>query len=286
MGSDLIIQRSLRSELRVLWVMAHKEWLIFRRYPAWVMGYIIWPLIFPLGAIFTARALSGPDARALPAFAALAGTDNYVGFIVIGLTVYAWINITLWEVGFHLRNEQMRGTLESNWLCPTWRFSLLLGPSLTKLATSLCFLSLAIAEYHLFFGVPMLAGNPTLFLLVLLLVIPSIYGIGIAFGSLVIRFQEAHTMVFLVRGIFMVFTGASYPLAVLPDWMQTVATWLPLTYAIQSIRAISLQGAGLSEIAADLRMLAFFALFMPVLGYLLFRFTERQARRTGTLGHY
>ena len=281
-----LTQRSVVSELRALLIMARKEWIIFTRYPSWVIAFIIWPVIFPLGAIFTAKALSGPDEASLPAFAALAGTTDYVAFIIIGLLIYMWLNITLWDVGFQLRNEQMRGTLESNWLCPTWRFSILLGPSLTKLGTSLFFLILGVVEYRLIFGVRLIQGNLALILLVLVLVIPSIYGIGVAFGSLVIRFKEANAMVFLVRGIFMIFTGASYPLAVLPAWMKGVAAWLPLTYAIKSIRDVSLQGATLVDILPELQMLAMFALIVPSAGYLIFRFTERRARRTGALGQY
>jgi len=279
-------QPSLASQLRALLTMARKEWTIFRRYPSWIMSFLIWPFIFPLGAIFTARALSGRDGSSLSAFALLAGTTDYVGFLVVGLAMYMWLNITLWDVGFQLRNEQMRGTLESNWLCPVWRFSIMLGPSLTKMATSTLFLVMAVFEYRLLFGIWVVGGNIGLVLLILLLVIPSIYGIGVAFGSLVIRFQEANTMVFLVRGIFMIFTGTSYPLAILPDWMQRVAAWLPLTYAIRAMRAVSLNGATLRDILPDLQMLALFALVIPLAGYWLFQFTERRARRTGSLGKY
>lgn len=280
------VRPSVASELRALFMMAKKEWIIFLRYPSWAIAFLIWPLIFPLGAIFTARALSGPNQASLPAFAKLAGTTNYVTFIVVGLFMYSWLNVTLWDVGFQLRNEQMRGTLESNWLCPVWRFSILLGPSLTKLGTSLFYLVVGVLEYRLFFGVNVIGGNVGLILLILLLVIPSIYGIGVAFGSLVIRFQEAHTMVFLVRGIFMIFTGSSYPLAVLPGWMQIVAAWLPLTYAIHAIRAVALNQANFVDILPDLQMLLLFALVIPSLGYLIFRFTERRARRMGSLGKY
>jgi len=281
-----LIERSLTSELRALLIMAKKEWIIFRRYPSWVLAFIIWPIIFPLGSIFTAAALSGPDQASLPAFAALAGTTDYVAYIVVGLTMYMWLNITLWDVGFQLRNEQMRGTLESNWLCPIWRFSILLGPSLTKLGISLLFLTMTVIEYRLLFGVRIVAGNMALVLLIMLLVIPSIYGIGVAFGSLVIRFKEANAMVFLVRGIFMVFTGVSYPLSVMPEWMQKVADILPLTYAIQGIRQVSLSGATLFDILPELRMLVIFAMVIPIIGYLIFQFTERRARRTGALGQY
>ena len=106
------------------------------------------------------------------------------------------------------------------------------------------------------------------------------------FGSLVIRFKEANALVFLVRGIVMVFAGTAYPLAVLPGWMQGVAALLPLTYAIRDVRAVVLAGATFADIGADLARLALFALILPVLGVAAFAFTERRARRTGALGQY
>lgn len=281
-----LTRRSFFSELRVLVVMAHKEWTIFRRYPSWIFAFLIWPIIFPLGSIFSARALSGPNQSSLPAFAALSGTTNYVAYIVVGLTMYMWLNVTLWDVGFQLRNEQMRGTLESNWLCPVWRFSIMIGPSLTKMLTSLTFIAIAVLEFRLFFGTWVIGGNVALIGLIMLLTLPSVYGIGIAFGSLVMRFQEAHTMVFLVRGIFMIFTGVSYPLAVMPQWMQTVSGWLPLTYSVHAIREVTLNGATFVDIRPDLTMLLFFGIGLSAFGYFIFRFTERRARKTGALGKY
>ena len=286
MSSITVMRRSLFSELRALLAVANKEWIIFRRYPSWVMAFFIWPVLFPLGFIFTAKALGGPDGSSLPAFSQLSGTTDYAGFIVVGSTMWMWVNITLWTVGFHLRSEQMRGTLESNWLCPVWRISIMLGASLTKLATSMIFLVVTVLEFRLFFGVQLVKDNLALLLLILFLVIPSIYGLGMAFASLVIRFKEANAMVFLVRGIFMIFCGITYPLVVLPDWMRTIASWLPLTYAIRSIRAVVLSDASLADILPDLHALAIFAIIMPILGYLAFRWTERQSRQSGGLGQY
>jgi ABC-2 type transport system permease protein len=270
-----------------LLAVAKKEWIIFRRYPSWIMAFFIWPVLFPLGYVLTAKALGGPNGAALPTFGQLAGTTDYVGFIVIGSTMWMWLNITLWNVGFHLRNEQMRGTLESNWLCPVPRISVMLGASLTQLGTSLMLLVVSIVEFRLFLGVQLVKVNsaPAL-LLVVFLLIPSIYGLGLAFASLVIRFKEANAMVFFVRGIFMIFCGISFPLAVLPDWMQKTASLLPLTYAIRSIRAIALTDATYADILPDLRVLMVFAVIMPILGYVAFRLAERRSRRSGDLGQY
>lgn len=279
-------QRSLSSQLGALWATARKEWLIFKRYPSWIMAFIIWPALFPFGYIFAAKALGGPNGSALGTFESLTGTTDYVSFIVVGSTLWQWLNITLWDMGFHLRNEQMRGTLESNWLCPVWRLSLIIGASLTKLATSLVFLTVAMLEFWLFFGVRLWSGNSAALLLVIALIIPMIYGIGIAFGSLVIRFKEANAMVFLVRGLFMIFCGITYPIGILPQWMQSIAAYLPLTYAIRDMRAIILGSATLADLLPDLQKLALFAIILPALGCLIFLRTERRARRSGTLGQY
>jgi ABC-2 type transport system permease protein len=281
-----LVQRSTFSELRVLLAAAKKEWTLFVRYPSWVVAFLIWPVIFPLGYIFTAKALGGPDGAALSLFSDLAGTADYAGFVVIGTTLWMWLNITLWDVGFQLRNEQMRGTLESNWLCPVPRMSLMLGASLTKLGTSLLLLVASAGWFRLFLGVNLLETNAGLVLLITLLMIPSIYGLGLAFASLVIRFKEANAMVFLVRGIFMIFCGISYPLAVLPGWMSRIASLLPLTHAIRGIRAAALANATYADLLPELRALVAFAIVMPALGYVAFRLAERRSLRRGDLGQY
>ncbi len=273
------------AELRALWAVARKEWFYFVRYPTWVISLFIWPMIFPLGYVLSARALAGPDGSGLALFIQATGMKDYLGYIVIGTTVWMWQNIVLWNVGFTLREEQVRGTLEANWLSPTWRFSFLIGNSLAQMLTMGIFLLVSALEYRFIFGVH-LNGSLLNVLLVMLASIPSIYGLGIAFASLVISAKEANAFVFLVRGFVMIFCGISYPIAVLPLWMQSVAKWLPQTYIINGIRSAALGNASLAALAADLIPLVLFGAFWLLAGYLLFSWMERRARRTGAISQY
>ena len=72
-------RRSLGSELAALLAVCRKDWLIYRRYPGRLANLFIWPVLFPLGYIFSARALGGPDGEHLATFSAVAGTADYVG---------------------------------------------------------------------------------------------------------------------------------------------------------------------------------------------------------------
>ncbi len=136
---------------RALLAVARREWIIFLRYPSWVVALLIWPLIFPMVYIFSARALAGPDGSSLALFTQAAGTSNMIGYIAVGATIWMWQNIVLWDVGFALRSEQMRGTLETNWLSPTWRFSFLLGHSFIQVFSMLLFILVATDRVHPYF---------------------------------------------------------------------------------------------------------------------------------------
>src|SRR5512141_1141301 len=271
------------SAARALWAVMKKEWMIFVRYPSWVIALFIWPIIFPLSYVLTAQALSGKDGSGMAQFQAATGVHDYIGYIAVGTIIWMWQNVVLWNVGFALRNEQLRGTLESNWLSPTWRFAYLLGSSAPQLLSMLMFLTVSAIEFVLVFGVHF-QGSLWLTLLVMLAAIPSVYGLGFAFASLVITVKEANAFVFLVRGIVMVFCGITYPISVLPNWMRPVSDWLTQTSIIHAIRSASLSTQGFSAIAGDLKMLALFGAFWLTFGYLVFNWMEKRARRTGAIG--
>jgi ABC-2 type transport system permease protein len=275
----------LAAEWRALWMVTKKEWLYMRRYPTWVIQMFIWPLIFPMGYILSARALAGPEGTGLVLFISRTGISDYLGYIVVGTTIWMWQNMVLWNVGFQLRNEQFRGTLETNWMTPTWRFAFLLGPSIMQLGLMMIFMSIAVLEYGLLLGVR-LNGSPLLVLLVLLFSIPSVYGLGMAFASLVIAVKEAQNFVFLVRGLVMVFCGVTFPVALLPGWMQSVATYLPQTYMMRAFRSAALANASLQDLMPDLIALVWFGVVLLAAGYLLFMRMERRSRQTGAIGQY
>jgi ABC-2 type transport system permease protein len=283
--SQPLVRPNILSHFRAFWAVVVREWMIFIRYPSWVISLFIWPIIFPMAYLLTARALSGPDGSGLAQFQATTGISDYIGYIAIGTMIWMWQNVVLWNVGFSLRNEQLRGTLETNWLSPTWRFSYLLGSSVPQLVSMLLMLLVSGLEYAFLFGVHF-NGSLWLTLLVILASIPAIYGLGFAFASVVITAKEAESFVFLVRGIVMIFCGITFPVTLLPQWMQSVTYWLPQTYVIHAVRSAALSTDGLSAILPDLQALILFGAFWLLFGYFMFNWMERRARQTGSIGHY
>lgn len=84
----------------------------------------------------------------------------------------------------------------------------------------------------------------------------------------------------------MVFCGITYPLAILPGWMQVVAQWLPQTYVIHAIRSATLSTEGFAGISVDVKMMLLFGAIWLLIGYALFVVMERRARQNGAIGQY
>lgn len=221
----------------------------------------------------------------MAAFAEAAGTANYVGFIVVGTTAWMWLNVTLWSVGTSLRNEQLRGTLESNWLTPAPRFLMLLGSAATHAVNFLCFLIIGGLEFIVLLGVRF-DPDPIAALAVVLLTIPWVYGLGMAFAALVLWVKETQAMVYVVRAVFLVFAGMTFPVTVLPGWMRALTEWLPLTHSIAALRRALLEGAPAASLRADLIVLAWSGVVLLTAGFVIFQGVDRLARRTGSIGHF
>ncbi|GFN35560.1 ABC transporter permease [Tepidimicrobium xylanilyticum] len=262
-----------------------KELKIILRYPSWFISLIVWPIIFPFGYIFTAKALSGTEASSLVQFQSIAGTTDYVTYMLIGATIWMWNNMMLWIFGSSLRMEQMRGTLESNWLCPTPKISILFGYSITQFLISIVYISVSVLEFKIFYNFKFV-GSPLLALLIMLVSVPSVYGLGFIFASLVLWVKEANSMVFLVRGIISIFCGITYPLAVLPNWMKNISKFIPMTHSVNALRAVISSGATIDDISKELNFLIISGITLMFLGIMAFFHTQRKAKNIGSLGHY
>ena len=80
--------------------------------------------------------------------------------------------------------------------------------------------------------------------------------------------------------------GAFFPIAVMPDWMQTLAACLPITYALEAMRLAVFRGQSVTEIWPPLTVLASMAVVLLPLSLLAFSRAVERGRRHGTLMQY
>lgn len=272
------------SILRASLMVARRQIRVNLRYPGWFIAQLVWPVMIPANYVFAARALAGHDGSGLATFAQFAGTSEYVGYLVIGTTFWMWFNWMLWGLGTSFRLEQLRGTLESNWLAPLPKIYMAIGSFLGEGAMGMMVVVLAAASSSLVYGIN-LAGNLGLFALVVICSAFSVYGFGLIFASLVLAAKEANSFVFLARGLMTVLCGVTYPVAVLPASMQAISEYIPMTHSIRAIRMV-VAGGTLQSISGEIVVLLLSGVVLLSLGLVTFELVQRRMLNAGTLGRY
>ncbi len=273
-------------ELRAFGAAAVREWRQLRRYPTFGLGLLFWPIVLPAMYVLQARGYSGGDQRAIDAFAERSGTNEIAGFLFIGWSMYMWLSIVLWGPGTLLRTEQVRGSLEALFLTPASRIGILFGPAVAHLVPALWMYVVVGIALRFGFGLVVEPAAVLRAAVVILLAVPALYGMGALFATLVLRVGEVVGPIQVVRGVFTVLCGITFPIVILPDLARSAALALPPTYIIADLRAVLLTGADLVDLVPDLAILLGAGVVLCALAAVAFRRAEAYARRGGRLAQY
>jgi ABC-2 type transport system permease protein len=274
------------ADLRAFGAAARRELRSIRRYPMLVFGSLFWPILLPANYVLLGRVYAGGDERAVEAFAQRAGTPEVAGFVFVGFAMYMWLSLFLWGPGTQLRQEQIRGTLEAVMLTPVSRLVVLFGPPVAHVWPVLFQFAVMAIALNVIFGVPTPADALLRALIVILVGVPSMYTLASLFSAFVLRYGEIGPVVHFVRGSLVLLAGITYPIVMLPEWAQAVASVMPSTYIVDGVRQVLLAGAAVGDVAGHLAAVAAITVAFAVAAALLYRWIETSARRTGALSRY
>lgn len=254
------------------------------RYP----GEMVFLFIIPyfLTGLLVAMGVSVGGEDAFGNFAVQTGSSlNPVVFLMIGSGVWMISWIILEGIGTSLRDEQIKGTLEQNFLAPINRFLLLVGQALSQIViTSLLFGGVIVASVLLL--EPRGALGLILAFGILMIGLIPLFGLGFVFAALVIRFKEPYAFTQAANVLFAVLTGTFYNVTLLPVWAQYVSTAIPQTIVIQNMRLAVESVQGLIGAYGTIFILLAMAVIYPFLGYSMFKQFERRAKVTGDLSKF
>jgi len=273
----------IRGTINALAAIFWKGMKHYTRYPGGFLLYLILPFLFTILIFGMGRFIGGGNATLN--FAARTGTTNVLVYEMLGSAVWMTGWVVVDDVAVALRDEQMKGTLEQNFLAPVNRFTLLVGISLTDIAitTSIFFIVVGVTLALTMPGAYL--GLIQAFLMLLIGLIP-LFGIGFLFAGFVIKFKEPYVFTQMVNLIFGALTGTYYPVTILPYWVQFLSGALPQTYVISNMRQIVLANQSLVSLYGSIFILLALALVYPTIGYAVFKKLERNASVTGELSKY
>src|SRR5207249_1421376 len=182
-------------------------------------------------------------------------TLNYQHYMVPGILVALVTLIGTLLTAQNIAREKELGTLEQLNVTPITRGQFIAAKLLPFWVLGLIELSIGLLVARFVFGVPMrgslllLFGSAAIYLIVAL-------AIGLRISTLVETQQQAMFVTFFVMNVYLLMSGLFTPIDSMAPWVQVVSQLNPVRHFVTISRAILVKGAGLSEVARPLMILA------------------------------
>ncbi len=219
-----------------------------------------------------------------PALAGFSG--SYFDFVIVGLAVTSFAGVGLSGFGESLVREQSTGTIELLLASPASPLRLMTGMfAFPFVLAAVQFAALVAVGIGLIgSGIPL--GGLALSVPVLVLSTICFAAVGIASAGVLVIAKRGDPISSIYFQLSLLFSGAIFPLSILPSALEAVSVVFPARWSVQATRELWLADAGWRDVMPETLVLAGFCVVTVPLAVVFFRRCLGLARREGVLGTY
>ncbi len=218
--------------------------------------------------------------------ASVSGQASYLAYVAVGIAVSGFMAVGLARLVGAVRQEQFQGTLESMMVTPTTSNTILLGSVIYDMIYVPIRTVIFLVIVSIWFDVSFARDGYIPALIILMAFIPFVWGVGSIASASVLTFRRGSGVIGFGTFALTFTSGAYFPLALFPDWVETLAKLNPIAVAITGMREQLIGDAGWADAASVLVRLVPMSTISLLLGLYAFRLAMRRERRLGTLGLY
>jgi len=267
---------TMRAELVGAGGVVERNVYLTKRYIWWDLAWFIWTVANTLTIVFIAKGIEATGGEL--------DVNEVMTSLLIGAVIWAYLGVLFEFLMETVAWERWEGTIEYTFMAPLSRAMHLAGQGIFAIAYGLLRAVFLFTVCALFFDLSMPDANFLAAFVVLVVSSVSFLGIGVMTSVLPLISPEKGTQLgFVAQGTLLVVSGIYYPVDVLPQWMQWIATISPATYALEGAREAILEGAGMSEMWDEIGPLLIIGAVTIPLGLWVFHRGELYAKRHGKL---
>ena len=268
-------------ELAKLGAFLRRDWLIALSYRA---AFVTEAAHLAISAAVFALVGQLVDPSKLPSYG---GTRaGYLEFVAIGIAISLIIALLLSRVASAIRHEQLIGTLELLLLKPKKVATLQAGSIAFDLVQVPVRVTLFMVAVGIGFGLDLHADGILPSVVVLAAFLPFVWGLGLVSAGAILTFRRGGGVVGIGAALLGFASGAYFPLALLPAWLEAIARWNPASMAMEGVRESLIGGARWHVLGPHVLILLAASLVALIVGAFCFRLALARERRLGTLGLY
>jgi ABC-2 type transport system permease protein len=224
------------------------------------------------------------EPSALPTYNGVA--TGYFEFVMIGVIIATVSGLLLAKVSTAIRQEQLMGTLEALLVTPTSPTTVQIGSAAFDLLFVPVRMAVLLLVVALTAGLHFAPSGILPSLVLLMCFVPFVWGLGLLAAAAIVTFRRGGGVIGVGMSILGLASGAFFPLALLPRWIQTLSEANPMAITMEGTRDALIGGAGWSGLGGVLVVLVPLSVAALLAGVAAFRAALTREHRNGTLGLY
>ena len=267
--------------MKVLWAFVKKDVSLALSYRLSFLLQFLGMFLAIATFYFLSKVIGGAMSGPLDAYG-----GDYFSFVLLGLALSTYMTLGLQTFSGAIREGQMMGTLEIMLLSPTKLNVILLSSAVWDYFFDSIKVFLLLICGIIVFGVSFAQANVLAAAVILMFSIASFASIGMISAAFTIVLKKGDPIAWAMAGLSTLLSGVFYPVTVLPQWLQSFSSVLPLTYALNAMRHAMLQGFSFYELRGDILPLIGFSILLLPLALFSFKQAVKRAKIEGSLVHY
>ena len=203
------------------------------------------------------------------------GNPNVVAYMFGPVVTLNIMGSGFWGLGMQSVMQRERGSLRRYRLAPIRPRTMLLSNLLANYLLELPTISLLLFCALVFFHMPMKIGWVALLVLVTVGTF-AFAGFGLTIGAVANTMQEAQIYNNLAWVTLLFLSGVTFPLPMLPQWIQRLAMFFPSTYLVSAFQGVMAQAEPLLNHWLEMLVLVASGVFGLLFAMKLFRWEKEE----------
>jgi ABC-2 type transport system permease protein len=265
-------------EVIAVWGYVQRNYFLTKRYFMWELVWLTFTTVNAMSITFIGAGVElvgggeGTD------------TERLMTFLLIGALIWSYLSMIFDVLSETVQWERWEGTIEYTFMSPTSRVTHLLGMGVYAVVYGIVRTAVVLGVAMLAFDLDLSEANYWAAMVVLAVCSISLVGFGVVAAVMpLLSPEKGQQVTYIVSALLLLVSGVYYPVKVLPDWMQVIAQYSPVTYALEGSRAALQDGVGLSQLWSSIWPLLVMGVVFVPMGLFVFHLGESYAKRTGKL---
>jgi ABC-2 type transport system permease protein len=200
---------------------------------------------------------------------------KYIDFLVPGIVALSIMQMSVFSVAFVFADYKEKGVLKRLLATPMKPYEFVTANVVTRLLVALVQAAFLIAVGVIIFKAQVIGSYWALLPIVVLGAVMFL-GLGFTVSGFANTVEAVPAIANLVVFPMLFLGGTFFPIDTMPDWLQKIANFLPLTYLSDSMREVMINGASLADVQANLWWMAGWAVVLVVAANFSFGFEEKR----------